>query len=384
MNPFSKIRKLSDDRSKALAEIREMYDTADTEQRSLNATERAREDRLSAQIDEATDKIGEIAERNEGAGNGIEKAVTGMVDSLRSGKTGSVGEIDLRDDVTLTTTTATDGAELVAGETVGDIFDKLTHESMIVGLVSRMVTESGSSLRIPKATSYSAPSIVGEGSTVPKDAPQFDAVTLGSYKLGHSMVVSNELETDAAVDVVSWATNQSLAAIGRSMATYVIAGDGNNEPEGLIGSPAGVETTAADQITYDELVDAFHAVEPQYRTNGVWLFSDSALAGIRKMKDADGRPLWQPSPMMGQPATLLGRPVYSEPSLGALDGTAGSKFGMFGDLGRAYVLRVVGTIRVDRSEHAYFDSDLLGLRYLARFDGKIVDGKAVRSIATAA
>jgi hypothetical protein len=44
-----------------------------------------------------------------------------------------------------------------------------------------------------------------------------------------------------------------------------------------------------------------------YRKNATWLCNKTTVGAIRKLRDVDGRPLWQPSTQAGRPA---------EPSLG--------------------------------------------------------------------
>ena len=91
--------------------------------------------------------------------------------------------------------------------------------------------------------------------------------------------------------------------------------------------------------------------------------------------------MWRPATILGQPDTLLGAPVYSDPSIPQL-GDAASTVGVFGDFERGYGIRMAGSIVVDTSEHFAFDHDLLSLKFVMRVDGRIIDKRALTAIAT--
>jgi len=48
-----------------------------------------------------------------------------------------------------------------------------------------------------------------------------------------------------------------------------------------------------------------------YRANGTWAFNSTTEAVIRKLKDGEGRYLWQPPVQLGAPALLLGKPIVN-------------------------------------------------------------------------
>jgi HK97 family phage major capsid protein len=53
----------------------------------------------------------------------------------------------------------------------------------------------------------------------------------------------------------------------------------------------------------------------QYRNSGTWAMNSTTLGKLRLLKDGDGRFLWQPSFQLGQPETILGRPVVELPDM---------------------------------------------------------------------
>ena len=94
------------------------------------------------------------------------------------------------------------------------------------------------------------------------------------------------------------------------------------------------------------------------------------MAAIRKIKDQQGQYLWAPSLQVGQPDTLLGKPVYTDPNIAGVG--LGAKSVLFGDLS-AYYVRFAGGVRFERSDDFDFDHDLVTFRALLRADGLLAD-----------
>ncbi|MFQ6200705.1 phage major capsid protein, partial [Streptomyces sp. NPDC000405] len=107
-----------------------------------------------------------------------------------------------------------------------------------------------------------------------------------------------------------------------------------------------------------------------------WGTSDSGLKVIRKLKDGQGRPLWEPSLQAGVPSTLLGAPVVIDNGIPAP--AAGAASVGFGDLRAAYVARQVAGGQMMRLEERYADYLQVGFLGFLRFDGTPDDGAAFR------
>jgi HK97 family phage major capsid protein len=102
-------------------------------------------------------------------------------------------------------------------------------------------------------------------------------------------------------------------------------GDGTGDPEGIAGSSAQTKLAAASQVTDlggaaitsvtgDNVIDTVHLIKPQYRmgTKFSWLFSDTFLKTVRKIKVNTTDYVWKPSDngglADGVPGTLYGIP----------------------------------------------------------------------------
>lgn len=101
-----------------------------------------------------------------------------------------------------------------------------------------------------------------------------------------------------------------------------IDGDGIKKPEGIMtNSEISFSLAGGATITSaDPLITLLYSIAPTYRGRGAWMMNGTTLGVLRKLKDANGAMLWQPSMQAGQPETILGRPVIEAvdmPDIGA-------------------------------------------------------------------
>lgn len=170
---------------------------------------------------------------------------------------------------------------------------------------------------------------------------------------------TEELLLDSAIDIGAWFSNSVAQTIAQSEGAAFVAGNGTNKPTGFLAGPtplttgdstraAGtlqyVPTGDAALITIDSLSDLFFATKAQHRQSGTWLMSSATAAVIAKMKDADGRSIWQQSLSADTPSTLLGRPVVYDENMPAV---AGNAFPVaFGNFAAGYLIADSGLLRI--------------------------------------
>ena len=152
---------------------------------------------------------------------------------------------------------------------------------------------------------------------------------------------------DAFSDVDAWLADEVEAAFAAQESAAFINGDGVAKPRGLlnhdivedsthewgkIGSVAG-DFTGPDAA--ESLIDLIYAPKSQFRANGRFVMNRRTVSEVRKLKDADGRYLWQPG-TSGDPSTMLGYAVTEiedMPDIGA-----GNAAIAFGDFRRGYLI----------------------------------------------
>ena len=126
---------------------------------------------------------------------------------------------------------------------------------------------------------------------------------------------------------------------------------------------------AAAALASDDVIKLKQAVNAQYRNSGVYVFSGDAETKLLLLKDTTGRPLWQPSMVVGQPASINGSAYYVSDRLAAA--TTGLNPAFFGDFRRGHEIRIRKGLTVKRSEHFLFGNGQIALAADLRFGAKV-------------
>jgi HK97 family phage major capsid protein len=254
-------------------------------------------------------------------------------------------------------------------------------------ICTTMVTPSGNPMKIPTtddtavtATAHTEGSALGD--TGAKDVT-FGQKSLDAFTFDTDFVRwSWELNSDsifAMEQLLGDLLGERLARIANSQLTI---GTGSSAPNGIVtASSLGRTSASATAITADEIIDLLHSVDPAYRQSpkARFMFNDSTLSAIRKLKDGQGNYLWQMGDVTaGQPGTLLG---YRYSVNQAMESIATAKrVVLFGDFGKYYVRKVGGPVVGVMRERFWPD---LGIAGLIRFDGEIGQSAAVKHLITA-
>lgn len=184
-----------------------------------------------------------------------------------------------------------------------------------------------------------------------------------------------------------------LFAVARAAETErsgFLSGTGVNKPAGLLTyTPGGVNenkhpggplTVVTAAITIDTLTDFLYGLDAAYRRNATWLMSSLTAAFIAKIKDADGRPIWRQSLIVGQPDTLLGRPVEIDEAMPGP--TAGNLAIAFGDFAAGYLINDRFGTRILRDP--YTNKPFVNFYVTKRVGAGVLDPFAVRVLKVAA
>lgn len=270
-----------------------------------------------------------------------------------------------------------------------DFYDRLiAHLIEVSGIMQSgctvLNTAGGETLQIPKTTAHSTAALTAQSGTLPTSDPAFALATLTSFKYGIMLQLGRELIDDSGVDLVGYLAMQAGRAVGNAFGSDLINGNGSSKPSGLIfatsASPGVTQVTTgqAGAPTYANLVDLEYSVIAPYRQSRscYWMAADKTIGGFRKIVDTQGRPIWEPSAVLGSPDLLLGKPLVADTFMPA---TALSAVGAvaFGDFSQFFV-RLVGGVRFERSDDFAFGTDLVTFRCLLRGDGALVDTNAVK------
>lgn len=238
-----------------------------------------------------------------------------------------------------------------------------------------MTTETGVDLPWPTVNDTTQQgAILAENAQIAAQDVTFSSVTLHAYKYTSKLIaVSWELLQDAAFDIEGMVADLAGERLGRILNNHFTVGSGSSQPNGAVTAASSGKVGTTGQTTsviYDDLIDLIHSVDIAYRAGSKFMLSDSALKAVRKLKDSQNRPLWEPSVQAGQPDTLLGYPVVINNDVAVM--AANAKSILFGDFSR-YKIRRVRDIQLVRLNERYADNLQTGFFAYARFDGNLIN-----------
>jgi HK97 family phage major capsid protein len=257
----------------------------------------------------------------------------------------------------------------------------------VASLARTITTGSGDTFNIPLNLTHGSAAWLAESAGY---TPSDETITQGSlsaYKATAKIIVSEELLTDSQFDLSSFISTEFGERIGALAESAFISGNGTGQPTGILdaGSSVTVSTLPAGYVTtlaWAGLATAIFSVPAQYRENMAILASDSLWVKLVSTQDSTGAPLWNPSVASGAPDTFAGIPVYTHPNLAAVGANAKSM--IVGDFNRAYWIRRVNGIYMQRQNELHSDNGQVGFRAYLRMDGKVVLADALRIVAFAA
>jgi len=216
---------------------------------------------------------------------------------------------------------------------------------------------------------------VGEGSDA-GDAgdPVVGQTAWSAYDYTSGLLnVSRNLLADSIFNMEQVIGSLMGERLGRKQnADYTSGGGGGIAPRGIVtAAVTGVTAASSTGITWDEVIDLEHSVDPSRRENSAYMLHDSILAALRKLKTGDGQYLWQSGANAGVPDTLNAKPYAINQSMASAM-TSGKKTLLYGQLS-AYKVRQVGQIKLQRlvERRAEFNQDVF-IAYF-RADGNLLD-----------
>lgn len=284
------------------------------------------------------------------------------------------------------------GTGAAGGYTVPPAFRAKIVEQMNFVAVMRQLaevinTDTGANLPWPTVDDTgNEGAILDENTQVSEQDVAFGQASLDSYMYTSKLVrVSLQLLNDNAFNLEKWLAKALGARIGRVQNRHFTVGTGVSQPDGLITAAAvGVTAAAVDKVVYDELVDLTDSLDPAYLSGGNvgFLMSQTARKVLRKLKDSQNRPLWEPSLQAGTPDTLMGYGLKLNNYMSAP--AAGVKSIGFGDIREAYVIRDVQDFALLRLSERYADYLQVGFLGFQRSDGTLQNASAFKVLEQAA
>jgi HK97 family phage major capsid protein len=290
-------------------------------------------------------------------------------------------------DQSASTTTA--GGYTVPQDFLVKITETLKAYGGIMGIANVIETTDGRTLPWPSDDdTANVGALITENTADSTQDLTFGQKQLSAYTYTSKAIkLSLELLQDTAFNLEAFVAKKIGQRVGRAVSAHLATGDGSSKPTGIGTAPTTGKTGATGQtgsIIYDDIVDLIHSVDAAYRNGGNCRFAmnDLSLAVVRKLKDTQGHPLWQPSVTAGVPDTLLSYGVTTDNGLPTM--AANAKSILFGDFDAGYIIRQARNIDVVRLAERWADQRQVGFFGFLRIDAKPDDTAAVKAYVNSA
>lgn len=390
---------------KNIAELRERRNAKVAEARALNdntaasgwnADVKAKYDAIIDEVDQISDEIKReeqlialaaetnlrdigIREKQGGAENANRLQLQAW---LRNGDNAFTAEQWAKIRATMSTTTPSEGGYTVQSDIAAEL---IAAEKAYGGMresSTTFATSKGSPMSWPTCDDTgNTGELIAENTTANDLDLAFGTVAMNVYKFSSKIVtVPIELLQDSEIDIDRIVLQMLAIRLGRVTNTYFTTGTGTNQPRGIVTAAASGKVGTTGQtltVTYDDLIDLEHSVDPAYRNApGVgFMMNDSSIKVIRKIKDSEGRPIFVPGYETGvpggAPATLLGRPLRTNQDIAVM--AANAKSILFGDL-KNYRIRDVMAAEFFRfTDSAFAKKGQVGFLAWQRAGGNLLD-----------
>lgn len=386
--------------TQARAKIEEITDAMSAEDRSAANTE---VDRMLAEVDALNDDIArleaveaaersveQVAERRAGREDiSVDHATDlGMTEEraflewMQNGMAGASEEAraimagnarEVAPEIRAAMGTGTNGAGFIIPE---NFVAKLEEAKKAFGgirpLATIMKTASGEPIVVPtNDDTAGAGSILDENTAGAETTFDFTEQTMGTFMYHSGIVrVSIQLLQDSFFSFDGFLPSRLAKRIARTENAHYATGNGTTQPKGFLTGIQTVDTAGIGVFTWEDLVELEHSVDAEHRVGASFALSDDALKAARKMKDADGRPIWVESTRAGEPSTILGKPYAVVQEMPAVANSATPiAFGNF----KNYVIRDAGTPIMQRLTERYAEFLQVGFHVAERHGGYLMD-----------
>ncbi|MFE9962879.1 phage major capsid protein [Streptomyces sp. NPDC005525] len=291
---------------------------------------------------------------------------------------------------TMVESTPAAGGYLVPIQQADQVYDMLRARSVVLGSGIRVVSMDRAKIDLPRPTATTAAAMVAEATGITPSDPVLSVLELKARKAAAFTKHSNELLEDSSPAAREFIAYDHAQAIGLTLDTQFLSGDGTGNNMLGIRNFAGVSTNplganGAQLTSLDPLIDALGRAEGNNSLSGdlVWFMSARTWATVRKLKDGQNRYQIAPDPTQAGPYSLFGIPVIVSNSISNVEkvGTSAFSCSWVGLVNKNQA--VIGerrgiTVVYDSSRYA--DEDVTSVRTTARYDIGALDSKGVELV----
>lgn len=218
---------------------------------------------------------------------------------------------------------------------------------------------------------------IGETDARPETAtPTLSEVTIPGGEIYANPAVSQRALDDSQFDLEAWLIDEIVNQMAIEENKAFVNGDGVNKPKGFLAE-TGLTTiktgaAAAMPAGADYLFSMIYAMDSAYRAGAKFYSSGAVSSSLRTIKDSTGSYIWQPSLVLGQPASIAG---YAHVELEDMDAVAAGKTPLaFANMKQGYT--IADRIGVRTLRDPYTRKPFVQFYATKRVSGMVTDAKA--------
>ncbi|UXB15134.1 phage major capsid protein [Stenotrophomonas maltophilia] len=205
---------------------------------------------------------------------------------------------------------------------------------------------------------------VGEEDPRPETATaKLRPLSFGWGEIYANPAATQQLLDDAEIDLEAWLAGEVELEFAKQEGDAFFSGNGVNKPFGILtyvegganaakhpfGAIKAVNSGLAAGINGDSILDLVYDLPSAFTAGAKFALNRKTQGVVRKLKDAQGNYLWQPSLVAGQPSTLAGFAVQDVAAIP--DVAANAIAALFGDFKQTYTVYDRKGVRVLRDPY---------------------------------
>ncbi|MDR1333899.1 MAG: phage major capsid protein [Holosporaceae bacterium] len=286
------------------------------------------------------------------------------------------------------------GTHFIPQEIAARIYDRIKYLSPM-RTIAKTITISSNAVELLVDSQMPDAGWVSRGDVEREetDSPEVKRIKIPVHEIYAKPKVSQKLLDDSQINVEEWLISKIAEKIATLENDAFINGSGDERPLGFlkVESEEGEVKNAvklqhfctgaagafsSNDAAVDVLIDMTCSLKPIYLKKAKWIMSRSALAEIKKLRNRDGMPLWQPSLAEASPSTLLGYPVIVDDDMPALVRDTESTSVAFGNFYCGYQIVDRQDLKILRDP--YTSKPFVEFYATKRTGGSVVDFNAIK------
>lgn len=373
------LKALIEKRNKLIADMQELINKANTEERAFENDELSQFEQMKAEIKSLDETIKaseemralEEAEKKPLAKEDVKK-VKATQEELESRAFEAYirGVVETRDDPADEPVNMTkgDNGAVIPTTIIKKIIDKVHEISPIFAMATRY--NMGGTITIPYYDDSEADIAMDyqeEFVDLESKVGSMKNISLSGFLAGTLTLISKSLLNNSNFDLVGFVINKMAENIARWIENELLNGT-EDKIEGLSTLTGGKTAAATDKITADELIDVQESIPDVYQANAVWVMSKATRTAIRKLKDGTGNYLLNQDLNARWGYTLLGREVYISENMP--DAEAGKRAIIYGDFS-GLAVKITENWEINILRERFAIQHALGVYAYLEMDSKI-------------